>query len=156
VATVVLKLFNMATPDVAYFGQKDAQQLAVVQQLVRDLNLPVRVAAVATVREPDGLALSSRNRYLDPTQRRQAVALSQALFAARGEVAAGERNGKRLVQRMKDVIASAPDAVLDYAAVVDPAKFEPLYRLVGPAVAVIAVRFGSTRLIDNTMLNDET
>lgn len=154
VATVVLKLLNMAQPDVAYFGQKDAQQVAVVQKMVCDLDVPVRVTVVPTVRESDGLALSSRNRYLDPTLRQQAVVLSQALYAVRSAVDGGERDGATLRRLMADVIGQAPDARVDYATVVDPQSFSPLVKLEGPAIAVLAVRFGATRLIDNMWVND--
>jgi len=148
VATVVLKLFNMVQPDAAIFGQKDAQQVAVVRQLIRDFDLPVRLVVVPTVREPDGLALSSRNRYLDATQRQQAVVLYRALTAARGAWAAGRRDPPALARVMADVVAGAEAVALDYAAVVDGSTFgDP--STTGPALAVIAARVGATRLIDN-------
>jgi pantoate--beta-alanine ligase len=153
VATVVLKLFHLVRPDAAYFGQKDAQQVAVIHQLVRDFNLPLQLVVVPTVREPDGLALSSRNRYLDPTQRTQAVVLSQALTAAKKAWADGQRDAKRLQDIMASVVAAAPDMRLDYAAVVDPKTFAPA---TANAIAIIAAKIGTTRLIDNMICRDET
>jgi pantoate--beta-alanine ligase len=153
VATVVLKLFNIVQPDRAYFGQKDAQQARLIQQMVRDLNVPVRVVVAPTVREPDGLALSSRNRYLEPVQRQEAVALSQALTAVQRRVAAGERDAVALRRVLADRIAATPGAVLDYAEIVDADTLKPVERLAGSALAVLAVRFGTTRLIDNLPLS---
>jgi pantoate--beta-alanine ligase len=150
VATAVLKLFNQVQPDVAYFGQKDGQQVAVVQQLVRDSDLPLRLVIVPTVREPDGLALSSRNRYLDATQRKQATVLAQALTAAKSAWTAGERDIERLHKVMVKVVATAPDMRLDYAAVVDPKTFAPPDE---EALAIIAAKIGTTRLIDNMPLS---
>jgi pantoate--beta-alanine ligase len=156
VATVVLKLFNVVQPNRAYFGQKDAQQVAVIRQMVRDLDVPVELCVGPTVRESDGLALSSRNRYLDPEQRRQATALFRALSEARDAAAAGERDAGKLRRRMADRIATTPGAALDYAAVVDADTFAPVDALNGPALAALAVRFGSTRLIDNVLLEPVT
>jgi pantoate--beta-alanine ligase len=153
VATVVLKLFNILQPDRAYFGQKDAQQARIIRQMVRDLDVPVRVIVAPTVREPDGLALSSRNRYLEPVQRQEAVALSQALAAVQRRVAAGERDAVALRRVLADRIAAAPGAVLDYAEIVDADNLRPIERLERPALAVLAVRFGATRLIDNLPLS---
>jgi len=153
VATVVLKLFNILQPDRAYFGQKDAQQARIIRQMVRDLDVPVRVIVAPTVREPDGLALSSRNRYLEPVQRQEAVALSQALAAVQRRVAAGERDAVALRRVLADRIAAAPAAVLDYAEIVDADNLRPIERLERPALAVLAVRFGATRLIDNLPLS---
>jgi len=153
VATVVLKLFNMVQPDVTFFGQKDAQQVAVVRQLIRDFDLPVRLAVVPTVREADGLALSSRNRYLDATQRQQAVVLFRALAAVRDNWATGERDPAMLAEAMTRVAATASAVAFDYAAVVDAQTFSPP-AADGPALAIIAARLGSTRLIDNLPLGD--
>jgi pantoate--beta-alanine ligase len=155
VCTVVLKLFNLVRPDRAYFGQKDAQQAVLVRRMVRDLNVPVEVFVGPTVREPDGLALSSRNRYLDPDQRRQAPVLFQALSEARALALAGERDAGRLRRALAERVATAPGAVLDYAAVVSADTLEPLERLRGPVLLALAVRFGTTRLIDNLMLTIE-
>jgi pantoate--beta-alanine ligase len=155
VATVVLKLFNLVQPDRAYFGQKDAQQARILAQMVRDLNVPVEVSVLPTVREPDGLALSSRNKYLDPDQRRHAVVLSRALAEARERVAAGERDAGALRALLTERIAAAPGAALDYAAVVDADTLAPVGHLSGPTLLALAVRFGSTRLIDNVLINGE-
>ncbi len=152
VATVVLKLINMAQADVGYFGQKDAQQARIITQMVRDLDVPVRLVIVPTVREPDGVALSSRNRYLDSALRPQAVVLWNALNAARAVVATGERETTKLVKAMANVVASQSGAVLDYAAIVDPATFTALDRITTRGLAIIAVRVGGTRLIDNLLL----
>jgi pantoate--beta-alanine ligase len=152
VATVVLKLFNLVQPDRAYFGQKDAQQVRIIRQMVRDLNVPVDVRVRPTVREPDGLALSSRNRYLDPAQRRLAPVLHGALEEARARFEAGERDGRVLRQALTERITRTPGARLDYAAVVDADTLEPVERLHGPALLALAVKFGDTRLIDNLAL----
>jgi pantoate--beta-alanine ligase len=152
VATVVLKLLNIVRPDRAYFGQKDAQQARVIRQLVRDLDVPTEVVVVPTVREPDGLALSSRNRYLSPTERKHATVLVEALREARRRVESGERDAAALRTMMADRVRSTPGAALDYAEIVDADWFRPVDRLTGPAVAAMAVKFGSTRLIDNMEL----
>jgi pantoate--beta-alanine ligase len=152
VATVVLKLLNQVRPDRAYFGQKDAQQALIVRQMVSDLDVPVEVVVRPTVREADGLALSSRNRYLDPGQRAQAVVLSKALGAAAGLHRQGERDASVLVRAMTDAVAAAPGAVADYAVCVDARTLEPLSTIDRPALLALAVRFGATRLIDNLTL----
>lgn len=149
VCTVVTKLLNIITPDVAYFGQKDAQQVAVVSRMVRDLDLPVRVEALPTVREPDGLALSSRNRLLAPQDRERALALSRALAAAQEAVAAGERDPER-VRDIARVQLAGVDA--EYLAIVDPDGFAPLERIDGRALVLVAARVGAVRLIDNVVL----
>lgn len=151
VATVVLKLFNIVGPDVAYFGQKDAQQALILQRMTLDLNVPLTVKVLPTVREPDGLAMSSRNRYLDPAQRRHAVVLFQALEQAKAQVAAGERSVARLQQTIHDLIAPTPGRV-DYAEILDAATLQPIETLERPALAALAVFFGTTRLIDNATL----
>jgi pantoate--beta-alanine ligase len=153
VATVVLKLFNIVQPDVAYFGQKDAQQARIIRQLVRDLDVPVRLRICPIVREADGLALSSRNQYLDAEQRVAAVVLSQALDEARARVAAGERDATLLRQGVVERISAAPGARLDYAAVVDADTLQPLDRIGGEVLVAVAARFGSTRLIDNVLIS---
>jgi pantoate--beta-alanine ligase len=154
VATVVLKLFNLVRPDRAYFGQKDAQQALIVRRLVDDLHVPVEVVVLPTVREPDGLALSSRNRYLDADQRRQATVLYQALSEARQRALAGERDAEALRRGLIARIATAPGAALDYAAVVSADSLAPLKELRGPVLLALAVRFGTTRLIDNLLLQE--
>lgn len=150
VATVVLKLFNQVRPDMAYFGQKDAQQVAVIRQLIRDLDVPTVAVVAPTVREADGLALSSRNRYLDAAHRKQAAVLAQALSAAKDLWAAGERKIERLKKAMTRVVAGAADLRLDYVDIVDPATFAPPTT---EALAIIAGRLGATRLIDNMKLD---
>lgn len=152
VATVVLKLFNIVLPDRAYFGQKDAQQVRIIQQMVHDLDVPVQVVVVPTVREPDGLALSSRNRYLSPTERQSATVLIEALREARRRVVAGERDAAALRAMMADRVRATPGAVLDYAEVVGAESLRPVDRLDHPALAALAVKFGGTRLIDNIEL----
>ncbi|WP_106397144.1 pantoate--beta-alanine ligase [Actinocorallia populi] len=153
-ATVVAKLFGMVRPDSAFFGQKDAQQLAVIRRLVEDLNLGVQVVAVPTVREPDGLALSSRNRFLSEAERRTALALSRALFAGRDAVPDGVAAVLAAAQPVLDEAAKAdPPLCQDYLVLADPATFDPVepgHR--GPAVLAVAARVGATRLIDNLPL----
>jgi pantoate--beta-alanine ligase len=144
VATVVTKLFNATEPDRAYFGQKDAQQVAVVKRLALDLDTGVEICVCPTVREPDGLALSSRNAYLGQEERRAAVCLSAALAGASGEYMAGERDLERLQRVILETLEAEPLARVDYAELVDPATFAPPGTL-----AVLAVRIGKTRLIDN-------
>lgn len=152
VATVVAKLFGMVQPDVAFFGQKDAQQVAVIQRMVLDLNLPVRIRPVPTVREADGLALSSRNTYLSPIEREAALLLSRTLFWAEAQVKAGERDLSALRAEMIARIEAEPLARIDYVEIVDPITLQPMTQLKGPALAALAVRIGSTRLIDNLRL----
>jgi pantoate--beta-alanine ligase len=152
VATVVLKLVHLFQPDVAYFGQKDAQQVRLLQQMVRDLDVPVRVRVCPIVREPDGLALSSRNQYLDPQQRRHATVLYHALQEVRALVDGGERDAARLRQRLVARVEATPGAVLDYAEVVDADTLQPVGRLQGEILVALAVSFGRTRLIDNALL----
>jgi pantoate--beta-alanine ligase len=149
VATVVLKLFNLVQPDRAYFGQKDAQQVRVLQQLVRDLDVPVQLRVGPTVREPDGLALSSRNQYLDAEQRRQAPVLYQALREAEALLRAGERDPAVVRRALAVRIATAPGAALAYAVAVAADTLETPPRLGGRVLLAVAVKFGSTRLIDN-------
>jgi pantoate--beta-alanine ligase len=153
VATVVLKLFNLVNPERAYFGQKDAQQVRIIQQMVADLEVGVEVVVVPTVREPDGLALSSRNRYLDAEQRRHAPALFRALNEARARIEAGERDAAVLQGLLVERIHAIPGAALDYAAIVDAERLEPLARVEGATLLALAVRFGATRLIDNLLVN---
>jgi pantoate--beta-alanine ligase len=155
VCTVVLKLFNIVRPDFAYFGQKDAQQARIIRQMVRDLNVSVAVRVEPTVREPDGLALSSRNRYLSPAERGAAPGIYRALRAARDRAAAGERDAARLESALAAELTAIPGARVDYARVVDDETLQPLARLDRPALAAVAVFLGGTRLIDNIRLNDE-
>jgi pantoate--beta-alanine ligase len=151
VATVVTKLLLMALPDVAYFGRKDAQQVVVIRRLVADLNIPVSVEALPTVRDPDGLAMSSRNALLAPQQRERALALSRALDDVRRLAESGERSAQALLAAGHETLQDAGVA-LDYLALVDPDTFEPLERLEGPALLAVAARVGQVRLIDNVTL----
>ena len=152
VATVCTKLFTICRPHRAYFGQKDYQQSLVVRRLVADLNLGFDIVVLPTVRESDGLALSSRNVLLAPEERRQAVILSQALFQAQVEVRVGERDAIKLRTAIETQIQSMPLAKVDYVGVCDPDTLESLATISGRAVAVAAVSFGETRLIDNVLL----
>ena len=146
VATVVMKLLQIVQPDHAYFGEKDAQQLAIIRRMVKDLDVSVTVVPVATVREPDGLAMSSRNRHLTPEDRQRAVVLSEALFAARDLVLRGERSAETI----RTSVAPLFDAVqLEYFSIVDPEVLAPLERIEGPVLVAGAIWLGSTRLIDN-------
>jgi pantoate--beta-alanine ligase len=152
VTTVVTKLFNLVLPEVAVFGEKDAQQLRIIRRLVRDLNLPVEIVAGPTLREPDGLAMSSRNSLLSPEERAAAPVLRRALDEVERRYAAGERSSSRLVEALRAVIATAPGARVDYLEVVDDETLQPVSQLTRPALVALAVYFGSTRLIDNTVL----
>lgn len=152
VTTVVLKLFNIVQPDRAYFGQKDAQQLAVIRRMTRDLDLPVRIVGMPIVREPDGLAMSSRNAYLTPEQRTAATVLRRALAAAEGLFEDGVRDAAQIRRRVEGVIAEEPLAEVDYVSIADAETLEELQALDAPALISLAVRFGQTRLIDNVVL----
>ncbi|HXY39280.1 MAG TPA: pantoate--beta-alanine ligase [Vicinamibacteria bacterium] len=153
VATVVLKLLQIATPDRAYFGEKDAQQLAVIRRLVEDLDVRVEIRGCPIVREADGLALGSRNAYLSPEDRRAATVLFRALEAAEALWRGGERRSEALRCAMEQAIAKEPRARLDYAAVADPRTYQPLLTAADrPARLLLAVFFGRTRLIDNRLL----
>lgn len=152
VTTVVAKLFNAVLPDVAVFGQKDAQQARVIQRMVRDLNFPIGVIVAPIVREPDGLAMSSRNTYLKGSLRRDALCLRRALDEAERLFLAGERHAAVLQQAMEAVIRGVPSAVIDYIEIVDDRTLKPVGVLETPALVALAVKVGSTRLIDNTVL----
>jgi len=153
VATVVLKLFEIMQPVHAYFGRKDAQQVRVLQQMAADLNLDTNLVVCPLVREPDGLALSSRNVYLSAEERRGALVLYRALGALRDAAVAGERSAPRLQQLLVDTIAHEPLARVDYATLVDAETFEPVAVLGGrPTYALLAVYFGKTRLLDNLLI----
>jgi pantoate--beta-alanine ligase len=155
VATVVAKLLTMVGPDVAYFGQKDAQQVAVVRRLVRDLDLPVRIAVCPTVREPSGLAMSSRNARLSPEERARAVCLHRALERVRAAVAAGEREPATATAAGRAELEAA-GAEIDYLEIVDPATMTPLEKIGHGGLAVVAARIGPVRLIDNTAVTVST
>jgi pantoate--beta-alanine ligase len=149
VATVVLRLLNVVGPDTLWLGQKDAQQARILEQMVRDLHLPVRVRRAPTAREADGLAWSSRNLYLDPAQRRQAVALSRGLSAARAALARGARSASALERAIRDVWRGFPAVREDYVAVVDAHTLEPVSQVRGRVLVAVAARVGRARLIDN-------
>jgi pantoate--beta-alanine ligase len=153
VATVVLKLFNIVQPDVAIFGQKDAQQVRILQQMTVDLNMPVRIMVAPIIREPDGLALSSRNAYLDAEQRRQATVLNQALEGGLKRVEAGERSAAELLRKVRVRIEAAAEARLEYAVAVDFEDLQPVERIQGRVLIALAAWFGSTRLIDNVVVD---
>jgi len=153
VATVVLKLFNIVAPDLAFFGQKDAQQIRILQRMTADLNVPVRIVLCPTVREADGLALSSRNQYLDADQRRRATVLYESLQHVEQRVQAGEHEAAALLEALRARIDITPGARLDYAAIVDADNLKPVERLQGLVLVALAVWFGRARLIDNILLD---
>jgi len=152
VATVVCKLFNIVQPDRAYFGQKDAQQLVVIRKMVSDLDMDLEIVAVPTVREPDGLAMSSRNTYLSKEERQAAVVLWKALCLARGQWSTGERDAAVLRREMISLIEREPFANIDYVSVADPETLQEMDTVGDRALVSLAVRIGKTRLIDNTIL----
>jgi len=152
VATVVLKLLETVQPHFAYFGRKDAQQVRIIEQMVRDLNLDVEVVVCPIVREPDGLALSSRNTYLGAEERKAATVLYRGLEAARQEVAAGRRDSLELQRAMRKVLDSEPRASVNYAEIADAESFEPVVRVTRRSYALLAVHIGRTRLIDNMLI----
>jgi pantoate--beta-alanine ligase len=152
VATVVAKLLNIVAPDRAYFGEKDYQQLQVVRRMVRDLRIPIEIVACPTVREPDGLAMSSRNAYLSPEERRAAAVLSCALTTAQAMVRAGTMGADDLLTRTAEIIAAEPLARLQYAELVHPETLTPVESVGPEAVLALAVFIGETRLIDNLRL----
>ncbi|MCE9563062.1 MAG: pantoate--beta-alanine ligase [Planctomycetes bacterium] len=152
VCTVVLKLFNIVLPDVAHFGAKDGQQARIIRQMVRDLNVPVEVRVEPTVREADGLAMSSRNRYLSPTERSTAPAIYRALQNVKARALAGEIDVARLESALHAELAAIPGSRVDYARILDSETLQPLPRLDRPALAAVAVFIGTTRLIDNVLI----
>jgi len=149
VATVVMKLFNIVRPDYAFFGEKDMQQLAVIRRMVADLNFPVRIVGVPTVRESDGLALSSRNKYLKPEERKAAPVLYGALQNAASRIASGEHDGAKVRQEALDQLAASPLIRVDYFEIVDPLELQPVTDIRGPVRIAGAIWLGTTRLIDN-------
>ncbi|GLV13040.1 pantothenate synthetase [Alicyclobacillus hesperidum] len=153
VATVVSKLFHIVAPDVACFGQKDGQQLAIIRRMVADLNMPIEIVSVPTVREADGLAKSSRNVYLSPEERDHATILYRTLSWAREQIANGNRDGKAIASGMRERIAADPIARLDYAEVVSLADLESIDVIEGDVMLAVAAYFGKARLIDNLQLN---
>ncbi len=155
VTTVVLKLFEIVQPNLAFFGRKDAQQARILRQMAADLDLDAQLVVCPIVREPDGLAFSSRNVYLKGEERRSATALYRSLEALRREITAGERDVARLIEAMRSVIQSQQGVTLDYAEIVDADAFEPAATLWKPSYALLAARVGATRLIDNALIEPE-
>jgi pantoate--beta-alanine ligase len=155
VTTVVLKLFEIVRPRFAYFGRKDAQQARLILQMSADLNLDTSVVVCPTVREADGLALSSRNVYLKGEDRRAAAALSRSLAAVRDEIAKGERDASRLLATLRQVLAAEPRVALDYAEIVDDETLEPVPVLRGTCYVLLAAKLGDTRLIDNALIEPD-
>jgi len=153
VATVVAKLFNVVQPDVAFFGQKDAAQVAVLRRMVRDLDFNVEIAVQATVREADGLAMSSRNRYLSPQERISALALSQALLLMEVMAQNGEHDAERLLAEGRRKLVAEPGVRLDHLSIVNPYTLEPLENVASGALIAVAAYVGNTRLIDNILLH---
>jgi pantoate--beta-alanine ligase len=152
VATVVLKLLEVVAPHFAYFGRKDAQQARMIRQMAGDLALDAEIVTCAIVREPDGLAMSSRNAYLSAQERSAATVLFRALDHARAAISSGERDTKRVIATMRAVLGAERLATIDYAEIVDADSFEPVVRLRGACLALLAVRLGATRLIDNMLV----
>jgi pantoate--beta-alanine ligase len=155
VTTVVAKLFNIVKPHVALFGEKDYQQLRAIERMVKDLNFDIDIVAVPTVREPDGLAMSSRNAYLNPGQRENALALSDALRAAGTVFKAGVRDPQELVQAARRLLESTPEIQIEYVEAVDAVTLEKVERVERPVVVAIAARLGTTRVIDNAVFTPE-
>ena len=153
VTTVVAKLFAIVEPDLAFFGQKDAAQTAIIRRMVRDLNFPVEIIVCPIVRQPDGLAMSSRNAYLSPAERKSALALFRSLTEVKRRFGEGERNASKLIEGGKHVLAQESGVHLDYLEIVDPETLDLLPELNRPALVAVAAFVGSTRLIDNTLLS---
>jgi pantoate--beta-alanine ligase len=154
VTTVVLKLLEIVQPQKAFFGRKDAQQARIIRQMARDLHLDSEIVVCPIVREPDGLAMSSRNAYLNPEERRAATILFRALDGARDAISRGERDALRLIAAMREMLRAEPLAEPDYVELVDAETLEPMTRLRGECYALLAVRIGPVRLIDNLLIED--
>jgi pantoate--beta-alanine ligase len=152
VTTVVAKLFHVIEPDAAFFGQKDAAQVAVVRRMVRDLNFPVEIVVCPTVRETDGLAMSSRNAYLTVDERQRALVLNRSLRKVEEVFGHGERNSANLIVAARGVFAGEPAVRIDYVEIVDPATLDPMANVAGEALVAVAAYVGSTRLIDNILI----
>lgn len=155
VTTVVCKLFNAVLPHVALFGKKDFQQLAVIRRMTADLNMPIEIVGMPIVREPDGLAMSSRNKYLSPEERKSALCLSSSLRSARAAYRAGERDAERLRQMVLGIIAAEPAATIDYADLRHCGTLDEIATLDDSTLLALAVRIGATRLIDNCLLGED-
>ena len=153
VTTVCTKLFNIVAPDVAFFGQKDAQQALVVKRMVQDLNMPLAIEVCPTIREPDGLAISSRNQYLDPEQRREAARLYQTLQTCQIQIAQGRRSAAALIASMRDELQQIPRAKIDYVSIVDSETLIPVEEVRGRLLIALAVQIGPARLIDNILVD---
>jgi pantoate--beta-alanine ligase len=153
VATVVLKLLNMTRADICYLGQKDFQQVAVVRKMVIDLNVPCEIRMCPTVRDPDGLAMSSRNRYLSPSERAIGLSISRTLFAAERMICEGERDGTKLSAWMHEQLREAGVSQVDYALAASPETLEPLREFTLPVVLLVAAKVGTTRLLDNLLVS---
>lgn len=153
VTTVVAKLFHIVEPDLAFFGQKDVAQATIIRRMVRDLNLPVEIVVCPIVREPDGLAMSSRNAYLSPQKRKAALVLHRALTEVKSRFDQGERNAFTLTEAGKRVLAHEPGVRLDYFEIVDPTTLDPVQELTRSALVAVAAYVGNTRLIDNILLD---
>lgn len=155
VSTVVLKLFNIVQPNRAYFGQKDAQQAIIIKKMVKDLNLDVDIVVMPIVREEDGLAMSSRNVYLNEEERKNAIVLYKSLREAEKMIRMGEKNAEKVVNRIKEVIMSYPEALIDYIEIVDTEELNPVNPIKGKVLIALAVYIGKARLIDNMILEVE-
>jgi pantoate--beta-alanine ligase len=153
VATIVAKLFNIVCPDIAYFGQKDAQQAIIIKKMAQDLNIPAKIKIMPTVREKDGLAMSSRNIYLNKLERKEAVVLYRALDLARRIFKKGNRNSSLIIRKMKKLIEEKKTAKVQYIAIVDFENLKPVNIIKNKTLIAMAVWFGRTRLIDNIILN---
>ena len=155
VCTVVLKLFHIVEPDLSFFGQKDIQQAVILQRMVRDLNLDVKIEVLPTIREKDGLALSSRNKYLNPEERKAALVLFKSLKEAEKLVERGERKSEWIIEKMRNIIDKEPLAKIDYVEIVDRNELNPLKEISEGALIVLAVFIGKTRLIDNLLIKSK-
>ncbi|UCC39824.1 MAG: pantoate--beta-alanine ligase [Candidatus Aminicenantes bacterium] len=153
VCTVVLKLFNIVDPDISFFGQKDAQQAIVLEKMVQDLDLEVKIEVLPIIREEDGLALSSRNTYLSPEERKAALVLSKSLNAAQGMIEKGERDSESLIRRMKEILNGEPLAKIDYIEIVDIDNLNPLTKIENKTLIALAVFIKKVRLIDNVIIH---
>jgi pantoate--beta-alanine ligase len=153
VATVCAKLFNIVLPDVAYFGQKDAQQAIIIKRMVADLNMPLKIVVCPTVREENGLAMSSRNQYLTPQQRKDAVYIYKSLRKCRRMIKQGGRDTKKIIAEMRKVLKQIPSAKIQYVSIVNAETLQNIDRVAGKVLAAVAVKIGSTRLIDNILID---
>jgi pantoate--beta-alanine ligase len=153
VCTVVLKLLHIVGPDISFFGQKDAEQAVILKKMVHDLNLETKIDVLPTVRDPDGLALSSRNKYLTPEQRRSALSLSRSLITAQEMIDKGERNPDKIIRRIKEFIKLEPEIKIDYIDIVDKDNLNSLTKIERNALIILAVLVGDVRLIDNAFLD---